>query len=661
MDHTTALANLPEALLPPRLVAAVVPSAKLGEMLDEQRRVENRAFCRTMTATYALFRDRYGERESAFLSSDIEQGADFYARRQELSLAYSALKAEVMVALRLGPTAAETAIDQAIGFVERLPRVFALVDANVISARGGQEALSRCRALSTAQALEFDERLATVLTACAEQLTAIPALREAADRIVHDIDPAAAERRRKQAEEDRTFTVRPADDGMAMAYALLTAHEIRELESRVDEVAETACDCDPRTASQRRADAFVMLFRGFTTLGCRCAVPVCRFAPIRREGQEDSDGARVVIRYRTLVHVIINEKTLADPADTDAAYLIGHGPITAEQAREISLRDDAVIRPFGQEVDDSPTAPQPTPDPAADPAANTPAESAAPEPVSVYRWSGIDLVRRRPVGILLAARCRHAGAPANGAGATDTDGAAHTLDSAASDTAADTRDAAATAAARRPHTRPTPTHSPRALSPRALVIAQGSTGYRFSADLKRYFHILFPRCVFPMCTRPASRCQIDHRREYDHADPERGGASTADNGQPLCLPHHQLKTAGIWVDAHLPDGRILWTGPNGRRVVVDPSGTILGLFPDLTRITWTSPPAAPSKPRSPGGPTRLQREHERRERIRDRNLEELERRAHPGTVSTVERRLDAALAGTTPASLPPPDDEPPPF
>ncbi|MET9328639.1 DUF222 domain-containing protein [Tsukamurella sp. NPDC003166] len=659
MDHTAALTSIPEALLPPRLVGAVVPSVELGEVLDEQRRVENRAFCRTMTATYALFRDRYGERESAFLSSDIEQGADFYARRQELSLAYSSLKAEVMVALRLGPTAAETAIDQAIGFVERLPRVFALIDANVISARGGQESLSRCRALSTAQALEFDERLAEVLTAGAEQLTAIPALREAADRIVHDIDPAAAERQRKQAEEDRTFTVRPADDGMAVAYALLTAHEIRELESRVDEVAATVCDCDPRSASQRRADAFVMLVRGFVTLGCRCALPVCRFAPIRHAGecQEDSDGARVIVRYRTLIHVVINEKTLADPSDTDAAYLIGHGPITAEHAREISRRNDAVIRPFGQELDDSPTAesaagvdPEVSADPESierthDPSTSPEAElvpdrTAEPLSGSMYRWSGIDLVRRRPVGILLASRCRRA---------ADADGEA------------DTHGAADTATPPPAHTRVAPTRSPRALSPRALVIAQGSAGYRFSADLKRYFHILFPRCVFPMCTRPAARCQIDHAREYDHLDPARGGATTADNGQPLCVPHHQLKTAGIWVDSHLADGRILWTGPNGRRVVVDPSGTILGLFPDLTRITWTNPSAAPSKPRRPGGPTRLQREHERRERIRDRNLEELERRTHPDTVSAVERRLAAVLAGATPASLPPPDDEPPPF
>ncbi len=668
MDHTTALANLPEALLPPRLAAAVAPSAELGSILEEQRQVENRAFCRTTTATYALFRDRYGERESAFLSSEPESGVDFYAHRQELSAAYAALKAEIMVALRLGPTAAETAIDQAIGFVERLPRVFALVDANVISARGAQEALSRSRALSTAQALEFDERLAAVLTGDPAQLTAIPALREAADLIVHDIDPAAAERRRRQAEDDRTFTVRPADDGMAVAYALLTAHETREVAARVDEIAGTVCDCDPRTVAQRRADAFVMIARGFITLGCRCALPVCRFAPIRQacEYQDDSDGARVVVRYRTLIHVVVNEKTLADPTDDSAAYLVDHGPITAGHAREIAQRDDATIRPFGEEiVGDQPAADGDTapvengsggghtvtaedahddvdPEPELGPAS---ASAWARRSGSAFRGSGVDIGVRLPRAILLAARCRRAvvqPSPATGAEAPTTEPPPET---------------------RAPGPRaPSPrVPSPRALSPRALVIAQGSSGYRFSADLGRYFRILFPRCVFPMCTRPASRCQIDHRREYDHSDPANGGRSTADNGQPLCIPHHQLKTAGIWIDAHLPDGRILWTGPGGRRVVVDPSSTVLALFPDLQRIEWTSPPSAsaPSRPRTPGGPTRLQREHARRERLRAKNLEELRRSREP--VSAIDHRLDRILAGHDPALLPPPPDESPPF
>ncbi len=137
VNGSGALANLPEALVPSGLADGAVGSGALESVLVVQRRSECRAFCRTMSAVYALFRDRYGERESAFLASDPIGGADFYAVRRELSLAYEAVKAEISAALRIGPSATETVIEQAVGFVERLPRVFALIGRGVVSARVG--------------------------------------------------------------------------------------------------------------------------------------------------------------------------------------------------------------------------------------------------------------------------------------------------------------------------------------------------------------------------------------------------------------------------------------------------------------------------------------------------------------------------------------------
>ncbi|WP_102102594.1 HNH endonuclease signature motif containing protein [Tsukamurella tyrosinosolvens] len=745
VNGSGALANLPKALLPSVLVDGTPGSGALGSILLEQRRCENVAFCRTMSAVYALFRDRYGERESAFLASDPIGGADFYAERRELSVAYEAVKAEVSVALRIGPSATETVIEQAVGFVERLPRVFALVGRNVLSPRGGTEALSRARALTGGQAIEFDELLAELLAADPLALISVPALREAADRLVHEIDPVAAERRRRMAEEDRRVTFRPAEDGMAAAYALLTAHEGLELGVRVDEIAGTVCESDPRTVPQRRADGLMMLVRGFSTLGCWCAVPGCPLRESRAvgddRGDDDHAGARVVTRYRTLIHVVVNEKTLTDPGDTDAGFLIGHGPITAQHARNLAARDDAVLRPFGEELPDAseiekdgaaaqiaaPSDPEANRDielgadgagtasaradavsdsvadaactagtsdaadptqPAADEISladvdhdrdhDRPESPARPSPrrprAAWFRATGIDLTHREPAGVLLAARCCHAGPTV----ITDSEAEAETDD--APESASDTLDQEPATAAEATATEcdssqrvdepaaevqrtalPTPTPAT-AVSPRALVIAQGSTGYRFSADLTRYLTLLYPRCVFPLCTRPASRCQLDHAREYDHHDPTRGGATTAGNGQPLCVPHHQLKTAGLWTDARLPDGRILWIGPTGQRIIVDPTRTIAALFPDLTRITWTTPtPAGRRKPPPPSGPTRLQKEHARRERLRAAHLDALtSEREERERVSPVEHHLETVLAGRDPAHHPPPD-EPPPF
>ncbi|WP_158635106.1 HNH endonuclease signature motif containing protein [Tsukamurella asaccharolytica] len=708
MDVTGALANLPEVLVPPAFVAGAVGSGELGAVLVDQRRCENVAFCRTVSAVYALFRDRYGERESAFLASDPIGGSDFYAVRRELSLAYEAVKAEVSVALRIGSTATETVIEQAVGFVERLPRVFALIGRGVISPRGGMEALSRARALTGGQAIEFDERLAELLTADPLALMSVPALREAADRLVHDIDPAAAERRRRMAEEDRRVTFRPAEDGMAAAYALLTAHEGLELGVRVDEIASTVCDSDPRTVPQRRADGLMMLVRGFATLGCWCEVPGCPLRearPVGDDGDED-EGVRVVTRYRTLIHVVVNEKTLSDPENTGAGFLIGHGPITAQYARDLAARDDAVLRPFGEELADSSAVD--TTAIASDEAsatgaaavdadrgpddASAPAQRPSPRsPRSArFRAAGIDIARRAPASVLLAARCCHADLAviADPAGAADdlAEGGApdpmpvpiEEAEPGESDSAGQAREASAgsrgstvpAVAASGPTASdalsgvPAPNGPPAPAGPRALVIAQGSSGYRFSADLTRYLTLLYPRCVFPLCTRSASRCQLDHAREYDHRDPTRGGATTAGNGQPLCVPHHQLKTAGLWTDARLPDGRILWLGPTGQRVIVDPTRTTLGLFPDLTRIAWTTPPVSGrpggSKAPPPGGPTRLQKEHARRERLRAAHLDALAReRAEGENVSAVEQHLAAVLAGRNPAHHPPPDGPPP--
>ncbi|WP_019201279.1 HNH endonuclease signature motif containing protein [Tsukamurella sp. 1534] len=703
MNVAPALQNLPEALLPPRFTAAgvgMVGSGELVTVLEGQRRCENLAYCRTITAVYALFRDRYGERESAFLASEPEAGIDFYRERRELSLAYSSAKAEISVALR-------------------------------------QEALSRARTLTGAQALAFDERLAELLTADPLQLTSLPALREAADRVVHDIDPAAAERRRAQAEEDRTLTIRPADDGMAAAYALLTAHEGRELGVRVEEIAATVCEDDSRTVAQRRADGLLMLVRGFVTLGCRCANPGCSVRGARHlaDGALDPEGARVVTRYRTLIHVVVNGRTLADPADTHAAYLIGHGPITAQHARDLAAREDAVLRPFGDEIatpaaehataaaapfpglqpDDAPSPdaqpdratpsdaqPDRTTPSAAQPDRTTPSaaqpdrttpSAAQPDgtsrpgpaqederpPVEVpgFRSSGVDLARKAPAPILAAARCRRGAAtgetstaepttPADGRTLEEPDCSKGTSPTAPEPQGTDQADRAAPTPppASSPAPAPPPAQTlPPATAPPPLVIARGSGGYRFSADLTRYFTLLYPRCVFPLCTRPSSRCQLDHRREYDHRDPGAGRRSTADNGQPLCLAHHQLKTAGVWTDAHLPDGRILWIGPAGQRIVVDPSGTVLGLFPDLARITWTTPDATdtPPKPRNPGGPTHLQREHARREALRATHIAAMEHERRQQNTSRFERHLVTVLDGRDPAHAPPPDDEPPPF
>lgn len=80
-------------------------------------------------------------------------------------------------------------------------------------------------------------------------------------------------------------------------------------------------------------------------------------------------------------------------------------------------------------------------------------------------------------------------------------------------------------------------------------------------------------CVFPFCSAPAWKCDIDHAQPWR---PEgRGGATCVCNLAPLCRRHHRLKThsdnskkskTGIhstWDYVHLGGAEYFWRGPRG--------------------------------------------------------------------------------------------------
>ncbi|WP_336670176.1 HNH endonuclease signature motif containing protein [Tsukamurella sp. USMM236] len=677
MTMPAGLSDLPGGIIPSGLLGAGGQERAVAEVLFEQRRCESLAYCRTMTVVYALHRVMYADDEAEYLARPGDFAEALEARRS-LTAAGVALEAQVSTLLRLGSTAARIAIETAIGLVERLPKVFALIGENVISPKAGEAALHRSRALDGVQVRRFDELLADRLTVDYEVLS-LPALREAADLIVDQIDAEAAERRRRAAIEDRRVSFRPEQDGMAAVFALMPAEDVREVEARVDHIAGTVCDADPRTPAQRRADGWVQLTRGYSTLGCECATPDCRYREARFHGEPDADG--VITRFVTMINVVINERDLSAPdgdSDHGAAlvtdarggfgYLVGHGPITGDHARELAAREDARIRPFGQRIDESAIAEQLPPGPTERERTSVPA-SGFDGPRGTLDFAAVwaDIVVRLE---------GHSGPGEGGGvwfGGCPPDDLPPDCPPPDGPPPPPRRDDD-------PDDDPDPQGAPPdpgvgvdvdardAGGARAVASARGSSGYRPSADLRRYLRLVFPRCVFPYCTRPATRAQVDHRREYDHRDPELGGATSADQLQPLCTAHHQLKTAGEWIDARLPDGRILWTSADGRRYIVDPSGTVLALFPDLKRVRWTLPDSAEESKRReqappPGGRTRLQREHARRERLRQRNVAAMEADlALANTpVSTVEEHLAAAIGEPTSPSRTPSFDGPPPF
>ncbi len=62
---------------------------------------------------------------------------------------------------------------------------------------------------------------------------------------------------------------------MASVYANVIATDGHALEQRLDALAATVCDADPRTKQQRRADAMGALAAGADRLACECGTPGC--------------------------------------------------------------------------------------------------------------------------------------------------------------------------------------------------------------------------------------------------------------------------------------------------------------------------------------------------------------------------------------------------
>jgi hypothetical protein len=123
------------------------------------------------------------------------------------------------------------------------------------------------------------------------------------------------------------------------------------------------------------------------------------------------------------------------------------------------------------------------------------------------------------------------------------------------------------------------------------VLDVGRQRYRPPAALDEFVRTRDGTCVFPGCTVPACRCDLDHTTEYRHrpgADPaEPVGRTDADNLGPVCHRHHRLKTDGGFRLRQVAPGLFEWITPAGHRYLTSP-GT--GQSHDATADPHDEPP-----------------------------------------------------------------------
>jgi hypothetical protein len=101
--------------------------------------------------------------------------------------------------------------------------------------------------------------------------------------------------------------------------------------------------------------------------------------------------------------------------------------------------------------------------------------------------------------------------------------------------------------------------------------------YRPSAETADIVRATYRTCTFPGCMVASTRCELDHQVPFDHADPQRGGWTIAQNLQPLCKQHHDMKTQRLWACAALGGGAVYWRSSTGVARITVSLGSLAGI------------------------------------------------------------------------------------
>jgi hypothetical protein len=241
---------------------------------------------------------------------------------------WAAVGAEVAAAFRTSLAMAGSYLRYALAMRERLPMVAEVFRAGDIDYRMFQTLVYRTDLITDATVLS---RVDAELAVRASRWPSMTQGRLAGeiDRVVVVADPDAV-RRNKERLKRREVSIWESEPGMSEIYGRLFSTDASALEQRLDALAATVCEADPRSLDQRRADALGALAAGADRLGCRCGTPDCA-AGRRAPGP-------------VVIHVVAEQATVEGRGASPAVVLGGEQLIPAELVKE--LADDAKLRPL---------------------------------------------------------------------------------------------------------------------------------------------------------------------------------------------------------------------------------------------------------------------------------------------------------------------------
>jgi len=257
-----------------------------------------------------------------------------------------AVAAEIAAVQRISHARAVGQVQFACALWHRLPAVARVFARGTIDFRMVSTIIARTENVDEAVMPQLDDAIARH----AEKWMRLsgPKLRDRVDQWVAKFDPAGV-RVPPKVDENRYVDIDPVSPGTAGLSGLLNAADGAALDARLEALAATVCQNDPRTKEQRRADACGALGRGQATLACGCGSADCPAVAER-------EGARAVV-----IHVLAEQATLDGTSD-HPGYLPGFGILPAESVRDLAAT--ATLKPL-----EVPTGA--TPDPGYRPSAKT--------------------------------------------------------------------------------------------------------------------------------------------------------------------------------------------------------------------------------------------------------------------------------------------------
>jgi Domain of unknown function (DUF222) len=173
---------------------------------------------------------------------------------------WDAVAAQVAAALRTSVAMASSYLRYAMALRDRLPEVGKVFLAGEIDYRSFQTIVYRTDLITgLAMLAKVDARLAVLLSRY-PSITR-DRLAAAVDQTVARLDRDAMRRTREEM-RDRKVSIWGSESGLAELEGRLLANDAQALDKRLDALAATVCDVDPRTRDQRRAGALGALVAG---------------------------------------------------------------------------------------------------------------------------------------------------------------------------------------------------------------------------------------------------------------------------------------------------------------------------------------------------------------------------------------------------------------